>query len=342
MYSALSFKNFFNEQISDHEIQQITSIISNILDKKYKIGKILLSKDILTSPKTFEIKGDEKNPSTMFRSEVVFRNYKAIFGSSAENLKDAEILKFEFPENNNSWFMIMLGLTQDNTKAVYMSFKPDLADYGLMSQIANYLKNSGYLISPIPKTKEEMGNVDFLEKVASIFRPASGLSFNLNMWESIYLKWDQLKKDYPKDFLQFEKAKRSVYGNGVNAIRKMDNIKELILYPTQEKIKVNQISKEDKVYYPLNYPSANIYFSQWSDEDDSHSNDEELKNYHGIISRGDVVFKTFIPVNKIVFGHRMFPSGTSTLVFEKELIVSHPATNVENKTFDPELICQLN
>jgi hypothetical protein len=329
-----SFKKFFySEQISHNEINEIAKLINSILGEKYRVGKILLSRNIGNNTKTVLVKQDEEEPASGFRQEVIDRNFKSIFGKT--NLVHSEILKFEFPDNNNSWLVIMMGEMPNGKKAAYLSLKPDLVDYGLVSKIGNKLKEFGYLINPV--AGEEHVEIDFLDKLTRIFRPASSMSFHAGMWETINSQYEELKLEHPVEYKNFEIAKRKVYGRGILAKRKMNKIKALPTLPNGEEVETSQLKSGVKIYYPLTH-SKKTYFSQWSDAEDVEDTDDELERYQSLLGSG-MILESFIPVERIVFGQKMFPSGSSSLVFEKELMVMHPKEIVNSKRFDPLLIC---
>lgn len=328
-----SFKKFFySEQISHNEINEIAKIINQILGEKYRVGKILLSRNIGSSTTTVLVKQDEEHPTSGFRQEVLDRNFRSIFGKT--NLTHSEILKFEFPDNNNSWFVIMMGEMPDGKKAAYLSLKPDLVSYDLIPKIGNKLKEFGYLINPIADKDLE---INFLHELTKIFRPASSMEFHAGMWTTIYEQYENLKKQHPEEYKKFEEAKQKVYGSGILAKRKMNKLRSLPTLPDGEEVLISELKSGVKIYYPLTH-NKKTYFSQWSDAEDVEDNDQELEKYQALLGSG-MELECFIPVERIVFGQRIFPTGSSSLVFEKELMVLHPKEIVDYKKFDPSLVC---
>jgi hypothetical protein len=186
-------------------------------------------------------------------------------------------------------------------------------------------------------TGEEHVEIDFLDKLTRIFRPASSMSFHAGMWETINSQYEELKLEHPVEYKNFEIAKRKVYGRGILAKRKMNKIKALPTLPNGEEVETSQLKSGVKIYYPLTH-SKKTYFSQWSDAEDVEDTDDELERYQSLLGSG-MILESFIPVERIVFGQKMFPSGSSSLVFEKELMVMHPKEIVNSKRFDPLLIC---
>lgn len=334
------------EQISGPELQKLADIIANQLSGKYQIQRVLLARDVMSgNPKITEIEvhtgKDQPLTSSMFRPEVVFRNYRAVFGRAIDSLSHAEVLKFEFPGFN--WFMLLLGFTQDGKKGAHMAFKN--ADMATMTSIGNYLKSQGYVLFPqMTKAGENfkaLGDENFIYKLLEIFRPAAGMSFSAGMWTKIYHKFEKLKAEHPKEWADMQKVKFEVYGTNVKAVRKMDNLSKLTLVSSGKLTPTSQIPPGSLVYYPLGHPSDHVYFSQWSDGEDEHADDYKLNSAHAIPSQGQQTFECNIPTERIIVGHRMLPAAGSTQVFEREIVVAHPATEVEAKTYDPGLVCKL-
>ncbi len=328
-------RHLLAEQIGEAEIISIAETVGKIISSRFRMERVLLLRDALGSQSTVALSdetGSDLGPvGDIWAQGSVIKNYKLFFGEDPEGYSHNEILKFEFSGYN--WLYVNLAYTEDGKKFVTMSFSPDLNDMGIIRQIGKALKSDGYQLFSKPDQVPEQGghDEDFLDRLVSLFRHASGRYYHSGMFNQIKPKLDKLKEDMPEMWRAWQDWIREKYPSGVVAYRvlALEDDSSVELVGGGERL-VRDLQTGDRFYY---HPGGRA-FSQWTESPSRQDVASGISVGYG----RELMLKSTVRPEKVVYTNKVMPAGFAPHNVEQEIIVSHPDSNATDKDVEVEVV----
>jgi len=319
------------EQVTTQELKQLASKAAELISQRFDLERVLLMRDVLTSPQTTELDVTAETPlapaGQIFKQGPVIANYKIFFGDDPEQYSHSEILKFEFSGYN--WLYINLAFTEGGEKFATMSFAPDMHDRKLISQLGGMLKGMGYQLfskpGQGPGEDRTEHNETFMDRLVTIFRQASGRHFYPGMFRTMKPELDLLIQEEPEKWQEWRRWVAKQYGGSVTVYRLLALPKSFQVETVNGEQKAIEDLEEGEQFY---YSPAGRPFSQWSESNNVRDIEPgATAGWHG----GAYLIKADIPSEKIVYSNKVLPAGFAPHNLEQEMIVSHPDANAPDK-----------